>query len=520
MFYLSMALTAHRCQYLFWLFVFLHVIVWMTVPSLARHELDSDSMMHFAWGQEWMGSYRLHPPLLPWVVAGFLKTVGINNWSYNLLTQLNFLAAFYCIWRLAREYLPPASALAAVCLLEFLPYFSFFSMRLNHSSMLIPMWALTTLLAYFAIHRGGSRYWIALGLSAALAMLTKYYSVTFLAGIGLYLLLFQQGRKSWRTPGPYLALLTFSAILGWHLWYVFSHQVGTVAHVGDYLAPADLGIRWRSIRFLLSQLLYLSPLVALFLFAFYQDRRSSPVRLQEKEGVQPVPTRSMRLFLYWMLLFPLLGTTIVGFVSGIDISSRWGGPILNLAGIVILLQWPLSQNNIAYRKLITAAFIWILILPTTLLLTGFAGMQHERYRFPGKELAGEITRLWHDDYQVPLGIVGGGWVAPDSIAFHSPDHPSVLQHMSQQWSPWISHQEILEQGIAIVCLEDDTLCITNAGTLFPGRTMKTLVATAEPTLFFSGSQQEVRYLFVGPGEASLKLDAIQPMPMRQGELKE
>ncbi len=515
-----MALTAHRCQYLFWLFVLLHVIIWTIVPSLARHELDSDSMMHFAWGQEWMGSYRLHPPFLPWVVAGFLKTVGINNWSYNLLTQLNFLAAFYCIWRLAREYLSPASALAAVCLLEFLPYFSFFSMRLNHSSMLIPMWALTTLLAYFAIHRGGSRYWIALGLSAALAILTKYYSVTFLAGIGLYLLLFQQGRKSWRTPGPYLALLTFSAILGWHLWYVFSHQVGTVAHVGDYLAPADLQVRWRSIRFLLSQLLYLSPLVAVFLFVFYQDRRSSPVSQQEKEGVQPVPTRPARLFLYWMLLFPLLSTTIAGFAGGIDISSRWGGPTLSLASIGLLLQWPLSQNSIACRKLITAAFIWVLILPTALLLTGFAGAYDDRYQFPGKELAGEITRLWHDAYQIPLAIVGGGWVAPDSIAFHSPDHPSVLQHMRQQWNPWISDQEISEQGIAVICLEDDALCINNTKTLFPGLTMTTLAVTAKPALFFPGSKQKVRYLFVGPGEEKLKLGVIQPIPVRQQELKD
>ena len=113
-FYLSMALTAHRCQHLFWLFALIHVLFWTVVPSLARHELDSDSMMHFAWGQEWMGSYRLHPPFLPWVVAGFLNTVGTNNWAYNLLTQLNLLAAFYCVWRLAREYLTPGSALAAV----------------------------------------------------------------------------------------------------------------------------------------------------------------------------------------------------------------------------------------------------------------------------------------------------------------------------------------------------------------------------------------------------------------------
>jgi hypothetical protein len=228
----------------------------------------------------------------------------------------------------------------------------------------------------------------------------------------------------------------------------------------------------------------------------------------------------MRLFLYWMLLFPLLGTTIVGFAGGIDISSRWGGPTLSLAGIGLLLQWPLSQNSIACRKLITAAFIWVLALPTTLLFTGFAGSYDDRYHFPGKELASEITRLWRDAYQMPLGIVGGGWVAPDSISFHSPDHPSVLQHMSQRWNPWISSQEISEQGIAVVCLEDDALCINNADSLFPDHTMKTLTITAEPTLFFPGSKRKVRYLFVGPGDLDINWKAIEPVPMRQNEVKE
>ena len=174
----------------------------------------------------------------------------------------------------------------------------------------------------------------------------------------------------------------------------------------------------------------------------------------------------------------------------------------------------------ASRQMIRAAFIWALVLPTTLLVTGLASTHHQMHRFPGKELGRVITQLWHETHQMPLRIVGGGHVAPDSIAFHSPDHPSVLQHLSQQWSPWISSQEISEQGIAVICLEDDVLCINNAKTLFPDRTMKTLTVTAEPTLFFPGSKRRVRYLFVGPGEEKLKLDAIQPMPMRQQGLKE
>lgn len=223
----------------------------------------------------------------------------------------------------------------------------------------------------------------------------------------------------------------------------------------------------------------------------------------------------MRSFLYWMFLFPVLGTAAVGFLAGIDISSRWGGPTLSLAGIVLLLKWPPGGHHLVYRRLITASFIWAFILPLTLLFTGLAGARHEMHHFPGRELAAEITRLWHETYQRPLRIVGGGWVAPDSIAFHSADHPSVLQHLSRQRSPWVSDEEIINYGMAVVCLDDDNLCISNTRKLLPGRALKKLTVTADPGPFFPGSERQFRYLFAGPGYNGIGLDTIAPMPMRQ-----
>ena len=151
---------------------------------------------------------------------------GSNNWTYNLLTQLNFLLAFYCIWRLAREVLPPMSALAAVCLLEFVPYFSFFSMRLNHSSMLIPIWALTILLGYFAIQRDQYRYWIALGLISGVAMQMHGAALLGLvwidAGFAVVIFIVLHG-LAWGVRGPqmqairadYFGSTSFASIMGW-----------------------------------------------------------------------------------------------------------------------------------------------------------------------------------------------------------------------------------------------------------------------------------------------------------------
>ena len=501
--------TSRNCSQIFWLFALTHLLLWTLLPTLGRHELDTDSMMHFAWGQEWMGSYHLHPPVLPWVVAGFLKTVGISNWTYNLLTQLNFVLALYCVWRLAREVLPPVQALTAVCLLEFLPYFSFFSMRLNHSSMLIPIWALTILLAYFAIQRGQYRYWIALGLISGVAMLTKYYSAAMLPGIALYLLLFARGRQTLKTPWPYLSLTLFLIMMGWHLWYVDSHQMGTVTHIGDYVA-SDFSSRIKAVRFLGAQFLYLTPLLLVFFTVFFYQRRKTPVKTSDETP----QNQGLSSFIYWMFLFPLIGTAVVGFLAGIGASSRWGGPTLNLAGIALLLYWPIAANSAALKHLIRAAFGWLLLLPPVLLFTGLVTSGHAMYYFPGKELGRDITALWRSAHQTPLRIVGGGHDAPDSIAFHSPDHPSVLQHLSHRWSPWITREDIARHGMAVICLKSDIRCLQNANTLFPEYRLAPLKVTAKPGLFFPGSEREFLYFFVPPGASAANLETITPLPMR------
>ena len=99
-----------------------------------------------------------------------MQTFGVNNWNYVLLSQISICVAFTAIWLLARQFFRPAQALAAVCLLEFVPYYSFLGIRLNHTSLLISLWAVGTLFAYLAVQRRRLIYWVLLGLSMALAL--------------------------------------------------------------------------------------------------------------------------------------------------------------------------------------------------------------------------------------------------------------------------------------------------------------------------------------------------------------
>ena len=489
----------------FVVFILLHLLMWTLLTGLTRHELDSDSMMHYAWGQEWQWSYYLHPPFLPWVVAGFLKTFGINNWNYVLLAQLNILVAFVALWFLARQFLSPSLALLAVCLLEFHPYYSFLSLRLNHSSMLISSWALTTLFLVYALDRQRLRYWLLAGFFAALAMLTKYYSIALLGAIGMYFLFSRNGRKLLKTRGPYLALLVFCLLFFTHLQFVFANKTGTVSHIADYFSFLSWQTRKQALIFFLAQLLYLGLPLGFFMLAMKQKDVSASGGSVLSYGrwhkllLDPENPPGIMLC-YVLLLFPFFITAVPAFVLGVDVSSRWGGPIWGAFGMLLLWQYRQEITSLQKQRLLVAVFLFVLLAPLSMLLASRFGIYGEKYSFPGKELAQTITRRWHESMHSPLKIVGGTYLAPNSIAFHSADHPSALQHLNFVMSPWLRPADIRQHGMVIVCLYNDTKCRKNAELQFPGRQWTSLQIEGEQQWFAHARAESFVYSFIAAVE--------------------
>ena len=112
-------------------------------------------------------------------------------------------------------------------------------------------------------------------------------------------------------------------------------------------------------------------------------------------------------------------------------------------------------------------------------------------------------------------VASGGWMAPDSIAFHSIDHPSVLQHLSHQWSPWVSETDIRDHGIAIVCLADDKRCLSNANTMFPGFKFRALTIKGIDYGLSHSRTHRFRYFLVPPRTTNIQRDNVLHTPRRE-----
>ena len=61
---LSHGIKDRQSNRLFVLFLVVHMVMWTLLPGLTRHELDSDSMMHFAWGQAVSYTHLTLPTIL------------------------------------------------------------------------------------------------------------------------------------------------------------------------------------------------------------------------------------------------------------------------------------------------------------------------------------------------------------------------------------------------------------------------------------------------------------------------
>src|SRR5205085_1349081 len=82
-------------------------------------------------------------------------------------------------------YLDGEKRVVGLALLMLIPFFNFHALKFNANTILLPVWAATTLWFLRSFETRRPLYAALAGLGAAAAMLGKYWSIYLLAGLGL-----------------------------------------------------------------------------------------------------------------------------------------------------------------------------------------------------------------------------------------------------------------------------------------------------------------------------------------------
>ena len=255
--------------------------------------LTEDEAYYRLWAQAPALGYYDHPPMIAWWIWLGVHLLGDTPLAVRLLPSLAVGALALLAFDMARlAGANPATAERAGL------WFNLTLLAAAGGFLAVPdapaalFWSLSlwsVLRARRVEDPAAIAWWLAAGVAAGLATLSKYSALFLGPGVLIWLLASPVGRASLRAPGPWLALLVAAALFGlnieWnatHHWLTFLKQFGRVAP--HRWAPAYLA------EFVLTEFLLLNPLVAIFL-----------IRWPRSQGVWPFLLTSAPFLAYLVM---------------------------------------------------------------------------------------------------------------------------------------------------------------------------------------------------------------------------
>ena len=211
----------------------------LRLAAAALVPLAPDEAYYWVWSHDLQPGYYDHPPMVAvWIAAGRWLLGegpgGLGLVGIRLFGPLGVGLASLALWHAGNLLFPGRRPGAwAATLLNATLLLNAGSVVITPDTPLVVFWCL----AFWAVaraHEGrDGRWWLAVGLFAGLALLSKYTAVLFGAGLALWLVLEPAARRwlaDWRLwAGGVVAGLVFSPVLLWnaaHGWASLAKQGG------------------------------------------------------------------------------------------------------------------------------------------------------------------------------------------------------------------------------------------------------------------------------------------------------
>lgn len=243
------------------------VIILLRGAVAASTPLSYDEAYYWLWSRHLAAGYYDHPPLIAFLIRGGTALFGDTSIGVRFLPWLLSATASWAVWRagailLKNEY---AGALA-VLIFNLMPMIGVESLVATPDAPEIAAAAWLTFALAKIADGGHGAWWIAAGVAAGFALLSKFTAFFLGAGILVWLALVPKERhwfaSSWPYLGGMIALLMFFPVVLWnaeHGWASFVMQLGRIDAGG--FTPRYLG------EFLAGQLVLATPFIGILAVA-------------------------------------------------------------------------------------------------------------------------------------------------------------------------------------------------------------------------------------------------------------
>jgi hypothetical protein len=197
-----------RCERTAVLLLLGYVALWTLYGTLAKgsQDIHADMSEQFALSRELAWGYPKHPPLGMAVVRVWFAIFPTVDWAYYLLAMATAGLALWITWRLSARFLDDEKRAVGLALLTLVPFFNFHALKFNQNTVLLPLWAATTLWFLRSFETRRPRDAALAGLGAAACMYGKYWSIFLLLGLGCAALIDRRRTDYFRSAAPWMTI--------------------------------------------------------------------------------------------------------------------------------------------------------------------------------------------------------------------------------------------------------------------------------------------------------------------------
>ena len=398
---------------LFFVFLFIHLLLWVLAPSLTNKNLPLDTIEALAWGSNLDWGFNKHPPLSAFAVEMFYRIFGTNDWAYYLLSQLFVIVGFIAVYKFSNEILNNKKlALLSVLLLEGIYFYNFTTPEFNVNVAQLPFWALTVYYTWRCIKYDKSIDYVFLGLFAGLGILSKYLFIYLIIGIKLVFIYFLRKGKKIKFSHYFIAGPITLLILLPHIIWLTENNYMTITYglqrtggVGSFIDHLIYPL-----IFLTKQIGLLAPF--LFISFFLVKKITPKLNLKDEKLV----------FLFLTTIAPIFLMLLTSMIMGAKIRTMWMTPFYLFSGTFIIY---IFKSQISLNKLQNFTSIFIILFIFSPLAYAYVSITQTEKRtdFPGKQKAKEVQSLWDQKYKSEIYyVIGDEWYA-GNLSYHLKSRP-------------------------------------------------------------------------------------------------
>ncbi len=450
-------------------FATVHAGLWtfILVQLKAAQDVHFDVAEAYAWGQKFLLGYGKHPPLSGWVARVWFKVFPAADWSTYALAMAVLGSGLVICWLIALRVVDRRRAFLTVLMLALYPIFNFKGFKYNPDLLQLVTLPLVVLAYLNAFEKRTVRSGVWLGLAGALALMTKYWALTMIGGIGIAALAHPDRLLFLRSPAPWIALAALSIAMVPHLiWLEQVNFLPIIFASATYVMPNRAHSLELVSRYIVHNLaLLLLPLAIAALVLAWSPRWwqvllrkpaaffSSPWSHRDNSGVR----WSQALNIWIIQAVVAIGPPIGALIFAISVKTDWGIPLFFLTPLALLAIPALRVQKIALFHIAT---IWLVTTVAALAASPYIAIVtmdvNGASGYPAKsELAHELTQAWHARFGTKWAVVAGTTEIGEPMTFYSSDHPAPFTPGEIWPSGLTSFDEAKRSGFIGICDTSD-----------------------------------------------------------------